>query len=145
MHVNFWLLWIFRREPYKFKVTGTNPLDIAAHLSLLGESMKKLGAKLQNQNLPVSVWNKDSDYIFLIRNIIFIYQLVGPVCERKSFIPPRLPFVLSRSHSMPNSDGTRIKLHSRRQNDKHFRQCGIYHAWSRGLQQFLTYLKALCL
>lgn len=43
----------FRPELYKYKVTGTDSLDVAAHLSLLGESMKKLGAQLQSQNPSV--------------------------------------------------------------------------------------------
>lgn len=52
------IIYIYRHE---FRVIGTEPLDVAAHLSLLGESMKKMGAQLQTKKV------KFTDYfIFLI-------------------------------------------------------------------------------
>ncbi|ODM97907.1 HMG box-containing protein 4 [Orchesella cincta] len=38
-----------KSEQYKFKVTTTDSLDVAAHLSLLGESLKKMGEEFQNR------------------------------------------------------------------------------------------------
>ncbi|KAB7507048.1 hypothetical protein Anas_02016, partial [Armadillidium nasatum] len=41
--------------PTSFKVTGTSPIDVAAHLNLLGESLNNIGQKLKEHEGQIAV------------------------------------------------------------------------------------------
>lgn len=55
-----------------FKVTGTTPLDAAAHLKLLGESLTIIGSRLKEHEVSVWSWIEDlSDSFEIIHFLVF--------------------------------------------------------------------------
>lgn len=46
--------------PAPYRVTGTNPIDVAAHIKLLGESLNNIGQKLKEHEV------KDDTIFFIV-------------------------------------------------------------------------------
>ena len=60
------------KEPYQ--VTGNGPIDLAAHMSLLGESLATIGARLQEHKVKLS-WRGRKFLSCLLNRVLFQGQI----------------------------------------------------------------------
>lgn len=66
------------------QVVGTGPLDAAAHLKLLGESLSVIGARLQEHKVTCHLYVYDSLY-FLLSFLVIEFQYFLKSCDDLNF------------------------------------------------------------